>query len=70
MDVQGLWLFMIAGLLLNIAPEPDMGLIIGWSAQHGLRASAIAALSVGAVAFGVSAILMASVVMPTKAMNQ
>ena len=68
MDVQDLWLFIIAGLLLNITPGPDMALIIARSAQYGVHAGAMAALGVGAgcfvhilaAAFGVSAILMAS----------
>jgi threonine/homoserine/homoserine lactone efflux protein len=68
MDVQDLWLFIVAGLLLNITPGPDMGLIIARSAQHGVHAGAMAALGVTAgcfvhivaAAFGVSAILMAS----------
>src|SRR5215470_15447639 len=68
MDVQDLWLFIIAGLLLNITPGPDMGLIIARSTQHGVHAGAMAAFGVSAgcfvhivaAAFGVSAILMAS----------
>ena len=68
MDVHDLWLFIIAGLLLNITPGPDMALIIARSAQYGVPAGATAALGVGAgcfvhilaAAFGVSAILMAS----------
>jgi threonine/homoserine/homoserine lactone efflux protein len=68
MDVHDLWLFIIAGLLLNITPGPDMALIIARSAQYGVTAGAMAALGVGAgcfvhilaAAFGVSAILMAS----------
>jgi threonine/homoserine/homoserine lactone efflux protein len=68
MDVEDLGLFIIAGLLLNITPGPDMALIIARSAQHGIRAGAAAALGVGAgcfvhiaaAAFGISAILMAS----------
>ena len=68
MDVQDLWLFIIAGLLLNITPGPDMGLIIARSARHGAHAGAMAALGITAgcfvhitaAAFGVSAILLAS----------
>jgi len=68
MDVHDLWLFIIAGLLLNITPGPDMALIIARSAQYGAPAGAMAALGVGAgcfvhilaAAFGISAILMAS----------
>jgi len=68
MDVQDLWLFISAGLLLNITPGPDMGLIIARSARHGAHAGAMAALGITAgcfvhitaAAFGVSAILMAS----------
>jgi threonine/homoserine/homoserine lactone efflux protein len=68
MDVHDLWLFIIAGLLLNITPGPDMALIIARSSQYGVPAGAMAALGVGAgcfvhilaAAFGVSAILMAS----------
>jgi threonine/homoserine/homoserine lactone efflux protein len=68
MGIHDLWLFIGAGLLLNITPGPDMALIIARSTQRGTRAGLAAALGVGAGAFvhitaaaiGTSAIIMAS----------
>jgi threonine/homoserine/homoserine lactone efflux protein len=68
MGIHDLWLFVIAGLVLNITPGPDMALIVARSAQLGPRAGTAAALGIGAgcfvhitaAALGVSAILMAS----------
>lgn len=61
-------LFMLAGLLLNITPGPDMLYVIGRSAAQGRRAGFIAALGIGAgcfihifaAAIGLSALLVAS----------
>jgi threonine/homoserine/homoserine lactone efflux protein len=68
MGIHDLWLFAIAGFLLNITPGPDMALILARSTQYGPRAGMVAALGIGAgcfvhiaaAAFGISAILMAS----------
>lgn len=61
-------LFVVAGLLLNITPGPDMLYIIGRSTAQGWRAGAAAALGIGAgclvhiaaAALGLSAVLAAS----------
>ena len=68
MGIHDLWLFLAAGLLLNITPGPDMALIIARSTQQGTRAGIAAALGVGAGAFfhiaaaaiGISAFIVAS----------
>jgi threonine/homoserine/homoserine lactone efflux protein len=68
MGIHDLWLFLLAGLLLNITPGPDMALVIARSTQFGTRAGIAAALGVGAGAFvhiaaaalGISALVMAS----------
>lgn len=61
-------LFIISGLLLNIAPGPDTFLIVTRSTSQGWRAGVAAALGIGvgtfvhilAAAFGLSAILATS----------
>jgi threonine/homoserine/homoserine lactone efflux protein len=61
-------LFVLAGLLLNITPGPDMLYIIGRSTTQGFRAGAVATLGVSAgcfvhitaAALGISALLTAS----------
>lgn len=66
--IQDLPLFIVSGLLLNIAPGPDSLLIMSRSASHGWRAGSAAALGVGsgtmvhvlAAALGVSTLLAAS----------
>jgi threonine/homoserine/homoserine lactone efflux protein len=66
--IQGLPLFVAAGLLLNVTPGPDMLFIVGQAAAHGRRAGVLAALGVGAgcrahvllAALGVSALLATS----------
>jgi threonine/homoserine/homoserine lactone efflux protein len=66
--ITDLWLFVAAGLLLNITPGPDMAYIIGRSAQLGLRGGIVAALGITAgcfvhiasAALGLSAILATS----------
>jgi threonine/homoserine/homoserine lactone efflux protein len=68
MGIHDFWLFLAAGLLLNVTPGPDMAFIIARSAQHGTRAGIAAALGVGAGAFvhisaaavGIAALIVAS----------
>src|SRR5262245_35631607 len=68
MGVHDLWLFLMAGVLLNITPGPDMALIVARSTQHGRRTGIAAALGVGvgtfihisAAAIGISALIIAS----------
>ncbi|HRD76431.1 MAG TPA: LysE family translocator [Hyphomicrobiaceae bacterium] len=68
MGLEDLWLFILAGLLLNITPGPDIALILSRSTQHGTRVGMGAALGVGAGAFahiaaaaiGLSAVLVTS----------
>jgi threonine/homoserine/homoserine lactone efflux protein len=65
---QDLSLFIISGLLLNIAPGPDSILVMTRSATQGFKAGSAAALGigagvfvhVGAAALGLSALLAAS----------
>jgi len=65
---QDLAMFIVAGLLLNIAPGPDSLFIMTRSAVQGWRAGSVAALGIGsgtfvhifAAALGVSAILATS----------
>ncbi|MFN6994617.1 MAG: LysE family translocator [Aquincola tertiaricarbonis] len=66
--IQDLPLFIISGLLLNVAPGPDSLLIMSRSARHGWRAGSAAALGIGAgtmvhvlaAALGLSTLLAAS----------
>jgi threonine/homoserine/homoserine lactone efflux protein len=68
LGIHDFTLFVIAGLLLNITPGPDMLYVIGRSTAQGTRAGAAAALGIGAgcfvhiaaAALGLSAILSAS----------
>jgi threonine/homoserine/homoserine lactone efflux protein len=68
LGITDLWLFVMAGLLLNITPGPDMAYIMGRSAQLGVRAGAVAAIGITAgcwvhitaAALGLSAILATS----------
>ena len=61
-------LFIVSGILLNIAPGPDSLLIVTRSTQYGWRAGSAAALGIGtgtlihilAAALGLSALLVAS----------
>ena len=65
---QDLSLFIVSGLLLNIAPGPDSLLIMTRSASQGWRAGSAAALGIGtgtfmhifAAALGLSAVLATS----------
>ena len=73
MGVTDLWLFITAGLLLNLTPGPDMALIIARSGQYGVRAGVAAALGVvagcivhiAAAALGLSAVLITSALLFT-----
>jgi len=66
--VDHLGLFVLAGLLLNLTPGPDVLFIITHALRRGLRAGVAAALGIGAgcfvhilaAALGVSALLAAS----------
>jgi threonine/homoserine/homoserine lactone efflux protein len=68
LGTHDLVLFVISGLLLNIAPGPDTFLIVSRSTAQGARAGMAAALGIGtgtfvhilAAAFGMSAILATS----------
>jgi threonine/homoserine/homoserine lactone efflux protein len=68
LGIHEFWLFIISGLLLNVAPGPDTAYIVGRSGQLGWRGGAAAALGVGAgclahvfaAAIGLSALLAAS----------
>jgi threonine/homoserine/homoserine lactone efflux protein len=65
---QDLAIFIVSGLLLNIAPGPDSLFIMARSAVQGWRAGSIAALGIGsgtlvhifAAALGISAIIATS----------
>ncbi len=66
--VHDLALFVVSGLLLNIAPGPDTLYILSRTASHGWRGGSVAALGIGAgcfvhifaAALGLSALLAAS----------
>lgn len=68
LGIHDLPLFIVSGLLLNIAPGPDSLLIMTRSATQGWRAGSAAALGIGAgtcvhvlaAALGLSALLAAS----------
>ncbi|HTO59331.1 MAG TPA: LysE family translocator [Pseudomonadales bacterium] len=68
LGTHDLAVFVVSGLLLNIAPGPDTLYIVGRSASQGWRGGAVAALGItagcfvhiGAAALGLSALLAAS----------
>jgi threonine/homoserine/homoserine lactone efflux protein len=68
LGINELWLFILAGLLLNVTPGPDTAYIIGRSIQLGWRGGAAAAIGiccgclvhVFGAAIGLSALLMTS----------
>src|SRR4051812_41667786 len=68
LGIHDFWLFILSGLLLNVAPGPDTAYIVGRSVQIGWRAGAAAALGVSTgclvhvfgAAIGLSALLAAS----------
>jgi len=70
LGIHDFWLFVAAGLLLNVTPGPDFAYVVARSAQLGWRAGAVAALAIGAgcfvhiaaAALGLSALLAASAV--------
>jgi threonine/homoserine/homoserine lactone efflux protein len=70
LGIHDFWIFVAAGLLLNITPGPDVAYIVARSAALGWRGGAIAALAISAgcfvhiaaAALGVSALLAASAV--------
>jgi threonine/homoserine/homoserine lactone efflux protein len=67
--IHDFWLFLISGLLLNIAPGPDSAYVVGRGVQMGWRGGVAAALGIStgclthvfAAALGLSALLVASV---------
>lgn len=67
-DTQQWVLFMLAGVLLNLAPGPDVLYVVGRALRSGARTGIVAALGinagclvhVGAAAVGVGALLAAS----------
>jgi threonine/homoserine/homoserine lactone efflux protein len=68
LGIHDFWLFVAAGLPLNITPGPDFAYVAARSAQLGWRAGAVAALAIAAgcfvhiaaAALGLSALLAAS----------
>ena len=68
LGIHDLWLFIVSGLLLNIAPGPDSLLIMSRSATQGWRAGFVATWGIGAgvcvhvlaAALGLSALLATS----------
>jgi threonine/homoserine/homoserine lactone efflux protein len=68
LGIHDFWIFVLAGLLLNITPGPDVAYIVARSTQLGWRGGATAALAIAAGCFvhiaaatlGVSAIIAAS----------
>jgi threonine/homoserine/homoserine lactone efflux protein len=66
--IHDIWLFIAAGLLLNVTPGPDTAFIVGRSLQGGWRSGCAAALGIStgcllhvfAAAIGLSALLAAS----------
>jgi threonine/homoserine/homoserine lactone efflux protein len=68
LGIHDLWIFIVSGLLLNIAPGPDIAYIVGRSVQMGWRGGAAAALGISSgclvhvfgCAIGLSALLAAS----------
>ncbi len=67
-DAQQLWMFIVAGVLLNLTPGPDVLFIVSQSLRGGVRAGVVAAwgitagcfLHVAAAALGVGALLATS----------
>ncbi|MET3906502.1 threonine/homoserine/homoserine lactone efflux protein [Bradyrhizobium sp. S3.3.6] len=68
LGIHEIWLFVLSGVLLNVAPGPDSVYVIGRSMQMGWRGGAAAAFGiscgclfhVAGAAIGLSALLMAS----------
>ena len=67
-DTQQLWMFVVAGVLLNLTPGPDVLFIVSQSLRGGLRAGVVAAWGIAAgclvhlaaAALGVGALLATS----------
>jgi threonine/homoserine/homoserine lactone efflux protein len=70
LGIHDFWLFILAGVLLNITPGPDMALVMGRSLRDGAKAGAVAALGVGAGSFVhiAAAALGLSVILATSAL--
>ena len=51
LGLQDLWLFILAGLLLNVTPGPDFAYVVARGATGGWRAGSAAALGIGAGCF-------------------
>jgi hypothetical protein len=68
--IQGYWLFLFAGVLLNLAPGQDTMLIIGRSLTGGLRSGVAAAcgISVGTICHTLAAALGLSMILATSAL--
>ena len=68
LGIHDLWLFVISGLVLSLAPGPDIAYVVARSAQFGFRGGAVATfgISTGCLvhvfgcAIGLSALLAAS----------
>ena len=68
LGIHDLWLFVISGLVLSLAPGPDLAYVVARSAQFGWRGGAVATfgISTGCLvhvfgcAVGLSALLAAS----------
>ncbi|WP_428560243.1 MAG: LysE family translocator [Solidesulfovibrio sp. DCME] len=66
--IHDLGLFVVSGILFNLAPGPDVFYVVSRSASHGARGGIVAALGIGtgcfvhilAAAVGLSAMLAAS----------
>ena len=50
-DIEHLGLFLLAGILLNLTPGPDVLYIVAQGAKRGLRAGVAAALGIVAGCF-------------------
>jgi threonine/homoserine/homoserine lactone efflux protein len=48
LGIHDFWLFVAAGLLLNVTPGPDFAYVVARSVQGGWRAGAVAALAIAA----------------------
>ena len=68
LGIHDLWLFIVSGVLFNMAPGPDVLYVASRSAGYGARAGMVAALGIGAgccvhivaAAVGLTAVLAAS----------
>jgi threonine/homoserine/homoserine lactone efflux protein len=68
LGIHDFWIFLVSGILLNIAPGPDSAYVVGRSVQLGWRGGVAATFGIStgclthvfAAAIGLSALLMAS----------